>query len=214
MKSTFINQGKANLLVYFSGWSGPGTETEHLIAPPDYDLLICCDYLDLNLDFDFSPYREIRLVAWSMGVWVAEQLMNEIPLISATAVNGTPFPCNENFGIPPALFQATLQGLNRTSRAKFERRMCADNRQLEIYQNLRDHRPLEKIRAELSALYQAQALSPPPKLNWTHALIGSKDRIFPPQNQLNYWQPPVHINLTEDGHYPFAALQYWEQLWS
>ena len=72
--------------------------------PTDHDLLICYDYQDLTLDFDFSAYQQIRVVAWSMGVWVAERVLQGITLQSATAVNGTGLPCDDGFGIPYAIF--------------------------------------------------------------------------------------------------------------
>ena len=77
----------------------------HLILPTDHDLLICYDYQDLKLDFDFSAYQQIRVVAWSMGVWVAERVLQGITLQSVTAVNGTGLPCNDSFGIPYAFLK-------------------------------------------------------------------------------------------------------------
>ena len=63
----------------------------HLILPTNHNLLICYDYQDLTLDFDFSAYQQIRVVAWSMGVWAAERVLQGITLQSATAVNGNWF---------------------------------------------------------------------------------------------------------------------------
>ncbi len=104
----------------------------HLILPTDHDLLICYDYQDLNLDFDFSAYRHIRLVAWSMGVWAAERALQGIRLKSATAVNGTGLPCDDNFGIPDTIFKATLDNLTENTRLKFERRICGDKASLNV----------------------------------------------------------------------------------
>ena len=41
-----------------------------IIAPENSDLLVCYDYRSLDFDFTLlQGYQEIRLIAWSMGVW-------------------------------------------------------------------------------------------------------------------------------------------------
>lgn len=216
MKTTFLSQNNPNLLVYFAGWGTPGSEVSHLVLPPDYDLLICCDYRDFCLDFDFSHYRRIRLVAWSMGVWVAEQIMNNISLISATAINGTALPCHDTYGIPVAVFSGTLNNLNETTRSKFVRRMCGDQQNFNQYQQLEYHRQLNEIHAELTALYRtvAQTTDATDKIRWTKAVIGTQDRIFPPEHQQAYWQNRCPIQYLEKNHYLFAGFKCWEQLWT
>ena len=80
MKTKFYDHQGEHLIVYFAGWGTPLDAVAHLILPTDYDLLICYDYQDLKLDFDFSAYQQIRVVAWSMGVWVAERVLQGITL--------------------------------------------------------------------------------------------------------------------------------------
>lgn len=41
-----------------------------------------------------------------MGVWVAERVMQGYPLLSATAINGTGLPCDDQYGIPEAILLA------------------------------------------------------------------------------------------------------------
>ncbi len=76
MKTAFIGQQGSNLILYFAGCTPPSA-VAHLQIPPNFDLLICYDYQDLQLEFDFSCYQEIYLVVWSMGVWVAEQVLQK-----------------------------------------------------------------------------------------------------------------------------------------
>ena len=57
MKTKFYDHQGEHLIVYFAGWGTPLDAVAHLILPTDHDLLICYDYQDLNLDFDFSAYR-------------------------------------------------------------------------------------------------------------------------------------------------------------
>ena len=208
------NPPSRNLIVYFAGWGTPPSVVQHLSIPPAYDLLLCYDYRDFSLEFDFSRYENVRLVAWSMGVWVAEHVMGQIPLLSATAMNGTGVPMDDDYGIPCAVFQGTLDTLDEINQGKFERRMCGDKQLLQQYQSLEGRRSMEEIHAELTALYDAlSAEHQHTGLPWTKAIIGTQDRIFPAQNQRNYWHECCEVSEMVGGHYLFPLLQTWEQLW-
>lgn len=204
----------AHLVVYFAGWGTPISAVSHLRLPEDHDLLICYDYQDLQLDFDFSTYDQIHLVAWSMGVWVANQVMSAIPLVSAVAINGTGLPCHDQFGIPCDIFEGTLAGLNEENRIKFERRMCGDKQTFAYYQSLPEQRDLQEIHAELTALYDMIKVKSSQSIQWTRAWIAEQDRIFPMTNQLAYWQSiSVNTQLVKGAHYWFLSCSHWADLW-
>ena len=176
----------ARLIVYCAGWGTDDAVIQHLQIPVNTDVLVCWDYRDLlscyprrdgqdklasgymharhssdvsclPLDFAFQDYTECHLVAWSMGVWAAEQALADWPFQSACAINGTPYPKHAQWGIDPEVFDATLAKLDATGRHKFERRMCSNAAQLQAYQAL-PARPLDEIRAELQAIDAAIAL--------------------------------------------------------
>lgn len=217
MKTTWINNGQKNIIVYFAGWGSSPETVAHLVVPPEYDALICYDFRDLKLDFDFSIYRQIRLVAWSMGVWVATQVMQNLPLISAVAINGTLRPCDDEFGIPKAIFQGTLDNLNESNLVKFQRRICGDRQLSEQYRQMTVSRQLLEIHQELTALYQAMQQPDLAAVQWTGAIICQQDRIFPAENQQRFWQGyfaarPGAIRLLDLPHYPFHQFNDWLQL--
>lgn len=210
---TLLNarQGK-HLLIYFAGWGTPPAAVEHLNLPADYDLLICYDYQTFEFDFDFSPYEEIRLVAWSMGVWAAERVLKGVPLVSATAVNGTGLPCHDELGIPVAIFEGTLNGLSPITRTKFERRMCA-KADFVAYSALTP-RDFDEISAELTALWTAlQQDLRTDLITWTKAIIAEQDKIFPAAHQQAYWQSRCAVQLVPGEHYLFPQFSHWNQLW-
>ena len=99
MKQLFLKkEGNPRLLLFFSGWGAD----DHLFDRPvaeGYDYMLCFDYR--NMDFDFTlldGYREIRLLAWSMGVWAAGRVLaghDEYSFSLKLAVNGTPYPIHE-----------------------------------------------------------------------------------------------------------------------
>ncbi|HGK6038345.1 TPA: pimeloyl-ACP methyl esterase BioG family protein [Neisseria meningitidis] len=214
MKTKFYNHQGEHLILYFAGWGTPPDAVNHLILPENHDLLICYDYQDLNLDFDFSAYRHIRLVAWSMGVWAAERALQGIRLKSATAVNGTGLPCDDNFGIPCAVFKGTLENLTENTRLKFERRMCGDKASFEDYQQF-PARPFDEIHQELIALFAMIGQDRRTDLIcWTNALVGSGDKIFMPANQHRYWTPRCTVREIDGGHYLFSRFTHWSALWN
>ncbi|AZI13718.1 DUF452 family protein [Avibacterium paragallinarum] len=240
MQTTLIKTAENNkqLILYFAGWGTPASAVGHLTLPENTDLLLCYDYQDLHFEQDLSAYQQIRLVAWSMGVWVAEQVMGQLPLISATAINGTGKPCDDEMGIPQAVFVGTLEQLNERNLTKFQRRMCGDSDIFQHYQKLAEQRDWQKVHSELTALYHAmqQTQGRQRSIQWTKAIVGEKDRIFPVQNQLSFWQAyqaeRVHIaeeqRITNKSavqneaefslqtlalpHYPFTAFQHWAEL--
>ena len=214
MKTKFYDHQGKHLIVYFAGWGTPLDAVAHLILPTDHDLLICYDYQDLKLDFDFSAYQQIRVVAWSMGVWVAERVLQGITLQSATAVNGTGLPCDDCFGIPYAIFKGTLDNLTENTRSKFERRICGDKVSFERYQQF-SARPFNEIHQELTVLFaMIQKNKRTDLIHWTNAWISSRDKIFMPANQHQYWASRCAVQEIEGEHYVFSRFTHWSALWN
>ena len=130
------------LVLYFNGWALSPIAVEHLGLPEGQDLLLLWDYRTDALDFDFSPYREIRLVAWSMGIWAAdrffakhEELRSRV--VSGTALAGTGYQVDDAVGIPEAFFQKTLEGLTEENRERFDRHMLGGKTYRHLYEEVR-----------------------------------------------------------------------------
>ena len=80
MKQHFIiKNNQKHLLLFFAGWGMD--ETPFLtIHPVDKDWMICYDYRSLTFDVGLlETYSQITLIAWSMGVWAASQLIKQYP---------------------------------------------------------------------------------------------------------------------------------------
>lgn len=214
MRYQHIARQQRKLLVYFSGWGTPISIAKSLELSNDFDLLICYDYRDLNLEFDFSGYQEIYVVAWSLGVWVAERVLHAIPLTYAVAINGTGAPKHDQFGIPTAVFDGTLSSLSEENLVKFERRMCGKIA-LENYRLLPEKRDFTEVKQELARLNDCiMQDNRTGLLVWQKAIIGNKDKIIPTQNQLEYWQnqPQTKIQLIDAEHYLFNHFSGWQEL--
>lgn len=113
MKQHFIiKNNQKHLLLFFAGWGMD--ETPFLtIHPTDKDWMICYDYRSLAFDTDLlETYSQITLIAWSMGVWAASQIMKQyphLPVSQSIAINGTLYPIHETKGIAHSIFDGTLQ---------------------------------------------------------------------------------------------------------
>lgn len=150
------DRSSSRLILFFNGWSASPALFRRFADKAEADVWVCYDYCDLTFDDAIRTYTDIHLIAWSLGVWVAEQIAGRyprLPIRTATAVNGTPYPIDERYGIPPTLFRATLDNLSPEGIARFTRRMCGSRKILDEYART-PARPAEAVEAELHALYR------------------------------------------------------------
>ena len=149
------------------------------------------------------------MLAWSFGVWVAEQVCRDIPFRRAVALNGTPLPVDARYGIPPQAMAVTRQGIRRTGTDLFDRRAYGT-----YYDRLSETlhtRPLEELCDELDALSEAAAEPYRPNIEWSAAVVGGADRIFPPAHMAAYWKE-LAVPVPDMPHYPFGDRTAMEKL--
>ncbi|MDO5035450.1 MAG: alpha/beta fold hydrolase [Porphyromonas sp.] len=218
---TYSNSSPHTLLLYFTGWGTTPEVVTNLGLPQGWEQCSFWDYKDVSAlylpDIELSRYNSIYLVAWSMGVWAADLLAPHLPRISkAVAINGTPLPMHDLYGIPTPIFEKTLSGLDDDNRARFDRRMCGGKKLLAVYNSF-SARSTEDLRSELTGVYEAVRALPdgsPPQLSWDLAYVSERDLIVPPSNQLRYWNK--HNVTTEVlpglGHYPIYEFHSWQEL--
>ncbi len=209
------------LILFFNGWAMDRNAVQHLKKKDTDALLLVEDYREDTLTFDFSPYKEIILIAWSMGVWATERLfhLQQLPRIKkAIAIGGTPLQRDDSYGIPSAIFDGTLENLNEENRQRFNRRMCGGKRLKHIMESL-EKRSTEAIKAELkrvkdTPLPSFSTRNSNPLFYWSKAIIPLKDRIVPAQNQINYWTDRgIDIQTLEDkDHYIFDSFTSWLEI--
>lgn len=219
MKHTFIiNARHPRLLLFFAGWGADATPFAHY-RPAGHDFAVCYDYRTLRLPLDtFYSYHEIDIVAWSMGVWAASYFapMLPVPVGRSIAINGTPWPIDQMRGIPPDIYDGTLQGLDERNLHKFLRRMCADSQAFRAFLDVTPRRPLQELRDELQDIRHQWTVLPAPGFRWQEAVVGMADRIIPPENQLLAWrQLGVPVTPTDDAHYQETLFRhYLEEIWT
>ena len=205
MKHFWLNKTNSNkkLILFFNGWGMDEKIVSHLECE-DYDVVVLYDYNNLELDIkslNLSQYTEKHIVAWSMGVMVAT-LFNFGEIKTATAICGTPFAIDNEYGIPERIYNLTIRGFSETSSKKFMERMFIEKPNMETFSG-------RTFDSKLSELKKMLEYKPNTEFQYTKAIVGSDDKIIPTKNQLNYWDNPTTIN---SGHCPFMLYKKWTEL--
>ncbi len=205
MQHTWLRQeGNDNLILFMLGWAATPNAVCH-IPLPGYDVLACHDHRSIAplRAEDFAGYRRIYLFAWSFGVWVAEQCCRELPLYRAVALNGTPYPVDERYGMR---LRAVMRNMRAMVRAggnnPFGSGAQEDGRSIPAgpYPDLTAQEKLD----ELTLLAEWSGADSAPHLHWDAAYIGDKDEIVPPDRMRAYWNSVGLGTEFESYHYPFA----------
>lgn len=198
MKSKFFNNGKDKLIIFFNGWGMDEKIVSHLDMG-DYDLLILYDYRDLDVDFpSMDKYNEKNIIGWSMGVMISTLFDIEGRRI---AINGTPKPIDDKYGIPERIYKMTVRGFNEKSCQKFMERMFDTTPPIKNFSN----RTLESQKEELENLIGIEGRY----ISFDKQIVSDNDNIIPTKNQLNYWKNPAII---EGGHCPFFRYKKWSEI--
>lgn len=207
---TYIRRREKNdqLIVLYGGW---GTD-DNFFSP------LCTDEFDFILFYNYSAdealvlpevktYKRITLIAWSLGVWAAEYLLPKTGIKPdiAIAVNGTPIPADDQFGIPLKVFEGTLNNISEENMEKFYLRMFGDKKTYEAYAERIPRRTIKSLHDELRWLYNRMMEQKEPNFKWDYAVTSEADRVFPSNNVNSYWEKhteTTHIILPL-SHYLF-----------
>ena len=215
MNYAFLHRGgNSELLLLFLGWSMDEHAVAHL-ASGGLDVLALWDYTAPDTAFlsETVGYRKLHLAAWSLGVFAAAKLLagRDIDFAGSTAFNGTLRPVDADFGIAPEIFLGTAEhwGEER-ARSRFYQRVAGGRAELETFP-LPCRTPASQ-QEELFALERSARKSIPPNC-FRLAVVGERDRIFPPEAQKAFWEsahtPVLSLDLP---HYPFAAFHSFREV--
>ena len=209
MKVEFIHKSKENsrLILIFTGWSAE-PDLHAAVSLDSWDVAVVYDYSNLTLpETLLDGYYTVYLFAWSLGVFAAERTLDPQRITAAYAINGTPLPVSDMYGIPTGIFMGTADNLTPRNLSKFRRRMMPDKETYNrFFPNEESAEQTEYFRKGLYKVASAAANAMPDKswrLPWTRAYIGANDRIFPPENMNKCWaiDPDVQMIETDWAHY-------------
>ena len=206
MQKKYINRNKGNqrLILIFAGWAMDWRPFRD-ISLHGYDMLVIWDYRDLT--FNWKPYfgyKEVCLIAWSMGVFAASVTIHELlPRITKKiAINGTLEPVNDRKGIPLAVYHGTINALAPNTLRKFYRRMCLSAEQFAGFYEKMPKRSIADLAEELRAIETHSIFHVPQVEDWDLAVISRHDSIFPTQNQVNAWSHLAPVQFMDASHLP------------
>ncbi|WP_441867334.1 pimeloyl-ACP methyl esterase BioG family protein [Phaeovulum sp. W22_SRMD_FR3] len=202
MKQRWLRRaGAPDLIILCTGWAVGAAPFAALQGAAD--LLLLSDYRELSTpEIPQAAYRRVSLVAYSFGVAAACHLAADCPpLARKVAISGTATPLNATTGIPPAVFHQTERHLSTSGLRAFARRAeCA----------VEEPADLDALRAELRAVAARPAASPPA---FDRIWLGSRDRIFPPENLALAWQDQAaRVRWRDCGHNPMPGFRHWDEV--
>lgn len=232
MKTEWLRkEGSEKLLIFFNGWGMDGRIAAHLVNKSleeggneacneafTEDVLVCYDYRTLEPGEGFmaevSRYPHITVVAWSFGVWAAQQVKLP-PVARALALNGTLYPVHDTLGISSVVFQATLASYSEESRNRFNRRMCGSSEAFACFSTMSPSRDTSEQKEELEALnthFQSRSLPSTPDWHYSHAVIGGRDLVFPAEQQYAAWRGVPQTIIGDMAHFPFFHFTTLQEL--
>ena len=204
--------GSPTLELFFAGWgmdSRPFAWAADSPHTADCDFAVCYDYTDIQLDkvnqanAKIHGYSEVRVRAWSLGVYAASLVLPSLgcAISTAVAINGTLWPVDDELGIPHAVYDATAANLTAESLERFNRRMCGAHRA--VFEQRRPLRSVDSLRAELLHIRECAADRTRPQFTgWTQAVLSSRDKIFPIANMRRAWPATPQLELDEPHYMP------------
>lgn len=213
-----VKKEHPRLLLFFAGWGADPRPFRHY-RPAGHDYAVCYDYRSLQIDTSaWTTYDGIDVVAWSMGVWAAQQILPQLDLRlgSCVAINGTLHPVSNTHGIPLGVWRITRNNLCPESMHRFMLRMCAKRQSFHNLLRVCPRRPIGELRQELDAIKEASQTDAPLSPLWTEAFVALWDRIIPPANQQREWEERhVPIHMAEEPHYSPEVFNYYlRDIWT
>lgn len=200
--SLIDDRRSSRLILFFAGWGMDEKPFAKLTAPEGYDLAVIWDYRNAELTLPMDHYEEVCVVAWSFGVvsacrWIAEN--RSLPLTRCIAVGGTPFPVDDQRGIPEAVFNATLSNLNASNLLKFYRRMAGSKAAYDAFAETLPERDVDGLAEELRTIARLGNSNLPMSI-WDEVIVPTADRIIPPENQITAWTGHSNLLTIEAPH--------------
>lgn len=213
MKFNYLqNNDNPTVLLFFNGWGVDENAVRH-VTSDGIDVVEIHDYTTLETGIPgLDTYKQVYLVAWSLGVWAASWWMKASGVVPSKtiAINGTMYPIHNQKGIPADLFQGTIDNWNDRGRQRFMSRMFASASLFASHKDKMPNRGCEEQKNELERLQSS--ICTIDGVAWDKAYIGKDDLIFSAQNQRAAWDGKTEIVELDIPHFPFIRITNWNQL--
>ena len=130
------------------------------------------------------------------------------------AVNGTPYPVHDEFGIPIKTFDLTLKFVDTGLQGKFQKNLFKNPTNYEKYLKNPVERTVDSQKAELIALNDfIKNKKIEYEKFYDYAIISDTDKIIPTRNQKSCWETlDTPYKILDSGHFPFFEFKSWEDI--
>ena len=211
MQYFYLDNNSSDLIVFFAGWGCDYNQFTNL--HDNKDVLILYNYQDLTLDFDFSKYDNIYIIAYSAGVFVASIYPYIIPNVrQKIALCGNPYLFDEKLGISGDTMQV-FREITLDNYWDFRRKyMVFSDEEYEKYNKLESMRTIESCENELKALermYAEYKTQINPKFN--KAIMAENDLIFDLCMQKDFYKDKLRV-IKNAKHHIFFHFNSFEDL--
>jgi len=215
MKLSWLNRVTASkLILFFSGWSIDPAQMNFLDTSGfDVAMLHSYDSFDLPAGINFDDYDEIIAVTYSFGVFTGLRSLSQIGFKGCViALNGTPHPVDNRFGIRKMVFEKTLENLSVETFRQFQANMFKDEKEHKFFVGSFAHNPdIEQLKRELLfILRHSQDIESIDNFQ-IKPVISKHDRIFNSKNQIDFWKDFNYV-LNDSGHFPFYGFKSWGEI--
>ncbi len=189
------------VITVFGGWGLGWAPFAHLEG--DQDVLFVEDYRDLDHTLpDLGGYAQRWLLAYSIGVasfahWMANHTISFNKTIAAC---GSLSPVDRRKGIPPAVYQATQDGLTDDSFQSF----------VALCYGVRQPNSVIDVAARKEELAQICHRGAAPEFAFDQLFIATEDRIWPAANLNRAWGEKA--TRVDAPHVLFDRWTRWDDL--
>ena len=199
MKVEFLhkNEESKELILFFAGFASQASHFSHLRAQKN--VLMAYDYRNFELEFDFSLYEKITLIAFSMGDCVSSKFLKNLNFNAKIAINGTNFGIDEKRGIHPSIFLRTMRKFNLED---FKKALLFEKALFEFRNEL-------ALKEELESLYHFCGQDFNENFSWDRVYMSEGDLIFPNNALQNSY---ANLKPLKEPHFAFFAFDKWEQI--
>ena len=211
MQKYFLDNNSDKLILFFTGWGCDENQFVNLTTKSD--LLLLYDYQNLDVEFDFSKYKDINILAYSAGVFISSLFINRfLNIKQKVAINGNPYLFDENLGLTESLVKE-FKNINLNNYLQFRRKyMVETNEEFEKYNKLQSLRSIESCLLELEnlqILYEKEKYNINP--NFDKAIIAENDIIFKLEKQKKFYRNKIKI-IPNSKHHIFFKFKTFEEI--
>lgn len=211
MQFFYQNNHSRDLIVFFAGWGCDYNQFANLHDKKD--VLILYDYQDLALDFSFSKYENVYIIAYSAGVFIACVFADTIPNIrKKVALCGNPYLFENDLGISQEIIRV-FKDITLDNYLDFRKKyMVYGDKEYERYNKLESQRTIESCAEELDAI-QKLYTEHKKQINPTFdkAIVAANDLIFNLSAQKKFYKDKLQI-IPNARHHIFFHFDSFESM--